>query len=80
MRELRATSINGKMYLFPVPVIKERKYLIYCSHENEANMIINDIKNKKLVHPDLLSKDFLYLCQHTDHQTKIFVLNPERSK
>lgn len=77
MREMRITRIDGRIYLFPVPVVKERKYLIFCSTELEAEKIAQDIKLEKLTHPDLISEDFIHLTLHTDKQTKIFVLNPD---
>lgn len=77
MRELRATKIEGKVYLFPVPVVKERKYLIYCSSMEEAEKLAADIGANKVTHPDLISEYFLYLALHTDKQTKIYVFNPE---
>jgi hypothetical protein len=73
MRELRSTKIEGRIYLFPVPVIKERKYLIFCASEEEAAKIMAHVQLKKLTHPDLISEDFVYLTHHTDKQTKIFV-------
>jgi hypothetical protein len=76
MRELRQTKIEGKIYLFPVPVITDRKYLIYCSNELEAKMIIDGVSSNKLTHPDLISENFIFLTYHTDKQTKIFVINP----
>ena len=76
MRELRQTKIEGKIYLYPVPVITDRKYLIYCSNELEASMIIDGIKTSKFTHPDLISEHFIFLTYHTDKQTKIFVINP----
>lgn len=77
MRELRQATIEGKIYLFPVPVVKERKYLIFCSNEAEAKLIADAVKNKKVTHPDLISEYFTFLTLHTDKQTKIFVMNPE---
>lgn len=77
MREMRVTTIQGKVYLFPVPVIKERKYLILCSTENEAYLISKAIQEGLLVHPDLISSDFVYFTHHTDNQTKIYYLNPK---
>jgi hypothetical protein len=77
MREMKLAKIDGKVYLFPIPVVNHRKYLIYCSSEVEAEKIILAIKTKKITHPDLISSNFLYLTHHTDNQTKIFVLNPE---
>ena len=76
MRELRPTKIKGKIYLFPVPVVKDRKYLIYCSSDKEAESIMELVKTSKLTHPDLISKDFIFLTFHEDKETKIFVLNP----
>ena len=78
-RELRLTTINEKIYLFPVPVVKERKYLILCSSQKEASSIANLVQEGNLVHPDLVSEDFLHLTLHSDKQTKIFTLNPARS-
>lgn len=76
MRELRVGKIDEKIYLFPVPVIKQRKYLIFCSSEVEAQFLIAGITSKKISHPDLLSEDFIFLSFHADKMTKIFVPNP----
>ncbi len=78
MREMKATEIEGRIYLFPVPVVKERKYLIFCSSQSEAEKLASAIKEEKVIHPDLISEDFIFLTYHTDKQTKIFVLNPKR--
>lgn len=75
-RELRVTTINGKVYLFPVPVVKERKYLILCPSPEVALKIAAAVAADKISHPDLVSDDFLYLTVHSDQQTKIFTLNP----
>lgn len=77
MRDLRSTKIEGKVYLFPVPVVKERKYLIYCQDQQQADEIAAAVQNKQVTHPDLISEYFLYLALHTDQQTKIYVFNPE---
>lgn len=77
MRELKWGKIEGKIYLFPVPVIKDRKYLIYCSTEKEATLVAEAVRAKKVTHPDLISEHFLFLTYHSDKQTKIFVLNPD---
>jgi hypothetical protein len=76
MRELRPTTINGKVYLFPVPVVKERKYLVLCASEEVALKIAAQVKLGNLRHPDLITDDFVYLTLHNDKQTKIFTLNP----
>lgn len=75
MRELRATKIEGRIYLFPLPVIKDRKYLILCEDEAQAQLIAAKVQAGKLQHPDLISEDFVFLTYHSDKQTKIFVLN-----
>lgn len=77
MRELRVTKIDGRIYLFPVPVIKDRKYLILCSSDEEADILKQEISESKLKHPDLISDDFVFLTFHSDKQTKIFVLKRE---
>lgn len=77
MREMKMTTIEGRIYLFPIPVVKERKYLIFCSSEEEASRIEQAIRLKKVTHPDLVSTDFILLTYHTDKRTKILVLNPE---
>ena len=75
MRELKATRIEGRIYLFPIPVQKDRKYLILCRDEAEAEKIALEVRSQKLQHPDLISKDFVFLTFHSDKQTKIFVVN-----
>jgi hypothetical protein len=76
IREMKLTSIEGRYYLFPVPVIKERKYLISCSSKDEAVLISEAILTQKIKHPDLISEDFIFLTYHSDKRTKIFYLNP----
>ncbi len=78
MREMKATEIEGRIYLFPVPVIKDRKYLIFCTSTSEAEKLARAIKEEKVTHPDLISEDFIFLTYHSDKQTKIFVINPKR--
>ena len=73
MRELKKTKIEGKFYLFPVPVIKERKYLIFCSTDQEAELVIQSVRSGEITHPDLISPYFIFLTLHTDKETKIFV-------
>lgn len=72
-RELRTTKIEGRIYLFPVPVVKDRKYLIFCSNQVEADWLISAIQQEKITHPDLISEDFVFFSFHTDKQTKIFI-------
>ena len=77
LRELRQTKINEKIYLFPVPVIKERKYLILCEDEAEALEIMDGVARKRYQHPDLVSEDFIQITFHSDGLTKIMALNPK---
>lgn len=77
LRELRSTHIQQKIYLFPAPVIKERKYLILCDDETQAQDIIQGVKDGRYQHPDLISEDFLPLTLHNDGATKILILNPK---
>lgn len=77
MRELRITTIEGRIYLFPVPVVKDRKYLIACSTKAEAEQIMADVREEKVTHPDLISPHFVFLTYHTDKVTKIFVYAKE---
>lgn len=77
MRELRITTINGKVYLFPIPVVKERKYLVLCASEEVATRIAGKVQKGDLAHPDLITEDFTFLTLHNDKQTKIFTLNPD---
>lgn len=79
MRELRITKIQDRTYLYPVPVFKDRKYLVLCESEAEALRIIQQVQQKTLSHPDLISEDFAFLTYHTDQQTKIFVPTPRSS-
>ena len=74
MRELKRTNINGKTYLYPVPVKKEKKYLVYCTSEEEARLIVLGVQEGKLPHPDLMIEPFIFLSLHSDQQTKIFGL------
>jgi hypothetical protein len=73
MRELKITTIQGIIFLYPVPVIKEKKYLIRCESLEKANELIQEISNQKIQHPDNGSPDFQFVSLHTDQQTKIFI-------
>jgi hypothetical protein len=74
MRDLKRTNIHGKIYLYPVPVEKEKKYLIYCASEEECQLILQGVQEGKLTHPDLVGESFIFLGLHSDQQTKIFGL------
>jgi hypothetical protein len=72
MRELKITNINGTIYLYPVPVIKEKKYLIRCASMETAKEIIHEILENILSHPDDSEENFQFVSIHTDQRTKIF--------
>ena len=71
VRELKMTTIQGSIYLYPVPVKKELKYLIRCESQEEAAQLIQSISDLKLSHPDVSDTDFEIVALHTDQQTKI---------
>lgn len=60
-------------------MIKDRKYLIFCATDVEAETIVDAVRSKKVDHPDLISDYFIFLTYHTDSETKIFIFNPEKS-
>lgn len=70
MRELKITTIQGIVYLYPVPVIKENKYLIRCGSIQAANKLIAKILEQAVVHPDS-RESFKVVGIHTDQQTEI---------
>lgn len=71
MRELKITTIQGIVYLYPVPVMKENKYLVRCASLEKANELIEEITHQKISHPDDPGQDFQAVSIHTDQQTKI---------
>ena len=73
MRELKITMIQGIIYLYPVPVIKEKKYLIRCASLEIATVLIQEISNQKISHPDHSGPEFQFVSLHADQKTKIFI-------
>ena len=72
MRELKITTIKDVVYLYPVPVLKENKYLVRCESMQKAHELIDDISKGKTSHPDNPNEHFKVIALHTDQQTKIF--------
>ena len=72
MRELKITTIKDVVYLYPIPVLKENKYLVRCESIQKAHELIDDISNHKTSHPDNPHEHFQVVALHTDQQTKIF--------
>jgi hypothetical protein len=72
MRELKKVVIKDKIYLYPFPVMRDKKYLIAFSSHEKAERYLKAILNKLLIHPDE-SKDFLtQLAVHEDGHTIIY--------
>lgn len=71
MRELKITNIQGIVFLYPVPVLKDNKYLIRCESIEKANELVASITKKTMAHPDQTSGDYKVIGIHTDQQTKI---------
>jgi len=71
MRELKITTIQGIIYLYPFPVMKEKKFLVRCESMQKALELIEAIKNQEISHPDELLQDFKFVSLHTDQKTRI---------
>lgn len=71
MRDFKKVEIDGEIYLYPVPVIKNNKYLILCGSESDADQMLTALSQKKITHPDEGSNDFTTLRFHTDGRTPI---------
>ena len=82
MRDFKKVEIGGEIYLYPVPVIKNNKYLIHCGTETDADQIHSDLMQKRITHPDEGHQDFFMARHHTDGKTPIFVrenIHPKNS-
>jgi len=44
MREFKITTLHGNIYIYPVPVMKESKYLISCEFLQEAHELMSSSK------------------------------------
>lgn len=71
IREFKITTINGCIYLYPVPVMKEKKYLIRCESVEQAHVLMQEMANQKIPHPDKQNDKFKVIGLHTDQQTQI---------
>ncbi len=80
MRDFKKVEIHGEIYLYPVPVIKNNKYLIHCGSEIKADLIITAVSQKKIPHPDENNHSFVTKGYHTDGKTPIFVHENFRPK
>lgn len=71
MRDLKITTIQGTIYLYPVPVMKENKYLIRCGSIEKANELMAEVSKQAVDHPDKRNENFKVVGIHTDQQTEI---------
>ena len=71
MRELKLTVIQEVPYLYPIPVIKEKKYLVRCESIIRAHELMRKIAALEIAHPDLESSSFRFVALHSDQRTKV---------
>jgi len=71
MRELKLTVIQEVPYLYPIPVIKEKKYLVRCDSLTRAHELMRKISTLEIPHPDEESEDFQFVALHSDQRTKV---------
>lgn len=70
-RSFKKIETEGKVYLYPIPVIKDHKYLILCDTEEGAEKILNLINTSAITHPDESGNNFVIIGHHTDGKTAI---------
>lgn len=70
-REFKTTQIGELYYLYPIPVIKNQKYLILCSGINQSIELMKLIKNAEIQHPDNNLDYFEQVGTHTDNRTPV---------
>ncbi len=71
MRELKLTVIQDVPYLYPIPVMKEKKYLVRCESLARAHELMRKIAALEITHPDLESTHFQFVALHSDQRTKV---------
>ena len=64
--------VRDRIFIYPVPVIKNKKYLIEVSSEIQAQQIIKDLENGSVKSPDENLDHLEEIGLHTDQQTKIY--------
>ncbi|HXH76179.1 MAG TPA: hypothetical protein VNJ08_14510 [Bacteriovoracaceae bacterium] len=73
MRSFRYIENNNEMFIYPVPVIPDSKYLIKVGSRDEGEDIMIKIYKGEIKHPDTEDVDFELLKLHGDGKTKIFI-------
>ncbi len=71
MRELKLTVIQEVPYLYPIPVMKEKKYLVRCDSITGAHELMRKISTLEIPHPDDETADFQFVALHSDQRTKV---------
>ena len=66
----KKASLGGDTYLFPLPVIREKKYLIR-THDEFSEIFLNAFENKYLDSPDVGLRPFVLCGAHTDGRTQV---------
>ena len=82
MRDFKKTILNHEIYLYPVPVIKNLKYLIRCSDIAQLEIIKKLIQQKVICHPDDLktrSTYFDHVGTHSDKKTPVLELKSDKT-
>lgn len=64
--------VKDRIFIYPVPVIKEKKYLIEAESEEQAQRMIEDLESGTLKSPDDDMEILEEIGLHTDERTKIF--------
>lgn len=73
-RTFKKVIIDSEIFLYPVPVIKEQKYLIQCGSDLAADEFVTAVEKGEFSHPDENSHDFVTVRHHTDGKTPILIL------
>lgn len=71
-REFKKVEIDGSIHLYPIPVIREKKYLIECGSDEEAGNLMTLIDQNLIPHPDTDLSEFQLKGHHTDGKTPIY--------
>ncbi len=74
MRKFSLIEKTNEIYLYPTPVVQNKKYLISCANQHEAQRIKELIDSHTVKHPDSDMSDFIVEKIHTDGRTQILKL------
>ena len=71
MREFKIVETDGMFYFYPIPVIKEHKYLVEAKTLHQANELILKINSGEIPHPDQSQIHWVNIGFHKDGRTSI---------